>query len=241
MSLLEVKRVSKRFGGLWALRDVGLDARSDEILGIIGPNGAGKTTLFNVIVGFYKPDAGSVVFEGEEITGFPPYKVCERGIARTFQLTRPFKELTILENVIAGTILRSKTYEEAEQKAMKVLEFTGLSQKKNIVAKSLTLLEHKRLELAKAVATEPKLLLLDEVVAGLKPAEMEDVLSMVKEIHKKGVGVVIVEHVMKAIMETCDRIIVLNYGEKIAEGEPKEIARNKAVIKAYLGEEYVTT
>ncbi|MCD6243151.1 ABC transporter ATP-binding protein [Candidatus Bathyarchaeota archaeon] len=239
MPILEVKRVTKTFGGVCALKDVDLEINSGEILGIIGPNGAGKTTLFNVISGYYRPDSGSVIFKGEEITGLPPYKICEKGISRTFQLTRPFKELTVFENVLIGSLFKSKSFEEAREKAFEMLKLTGLFPKRNVLARDLNIIEHKRLELTRALATEPEVLLLDEVVAGLRPAEMEEVFSVIKKINDQGITVVIVEHVMKFVMSICERIVVLNYGELIAEGKPKEIAKNKEVIRAYLGEEYV--
>ena len=175
---LEVKGVSKRFGGLWALKSVDITLNKGEILGLIGPNGAGKTTLFNVITGLYKPESGKVIFEGHDITGLPPYKIARLGISRTFQITRPFRELTVLDNVIAGCLMNYRTYEEAMSHALEVLEITGLINKKDEVAGELNVLEQKRLELARALATNPKLLLLDEVAAGLKPKEIDEILEI---------------------------------------------------------------
>lgn len=239
MAILEVKNVSKRFGGLWAIKNVSLEVNVNEILGIIGPNGSGKTTLFNVISGYYKPDGGSVIFDGKDITGLPPYTICKEGIARTFQLTKPFSELTALDNVTIGALLRYKIVDEARKEAYRILELTGLEHKKDALGKDLTIIERKRLELAKALATKPRVLLLDEVMAGLKPAEIGEVLSIIRNIRESGITLLVVEHVMRAIMTLCDRMIVLDYGEKIAEGKPEEIGKSKLVIKAYLGEEYI--
>lgn len=201
----------------------------------------GKTTLFNVITGFYRPDAGSIVFEGKDITGMPPHEICREGIARTFQLTRPFGELSVFDNVLIGALLRRKNIDEAKELATGVLSEFGLLEKRDVLSKDLNVIERKQLEFARALATEPKLLLLDEVMAGLRPVEIERVLNIIRRVRKRGITIVVIEHVMKAIMGVADRIIVLNHGEKIAEGKPKEIQENEVVIKAYLGEEYVST
>ena len=239
MALLEVKNVSKRFGGLWALRNVSFEVEEGEIIGIIGPNGAGKTTLFNCITGFYKPDTGRIVFRGEDITGLPPYAICKKGITRTFQLTKAFNNLTVFDNVRIAALTKLKDMKEAEKEALNILEILGLSDKKYEIAGNLTVLERKRLELARALATKPKLLLLDEVMAGLKPAEIDEILEVVRDINKRGVTIIIVEHVIRAIMNVCKRVVVLDYGKKIAEGPSNEIVKDPRVVKAYLGEEYV--
>lgn len=238
MIVLECKNISKRFGGLWALKQVNIQIKEKEILGIIGPNGAGKTTLFNVITGFVKPDEGRVIAFGKDITGKEPYEICKLGIARTFQVPKPFPNLTVLENVAIGALIRSKSVNEAVEKAKEILDLVGLSHKKNVYGRDLTVLEMKRLELAKALATEPKILLLDEVMAGLKPAEVDEVLQVIKSIRKRGITVVIIEHVMRAVQSVCERVVVLDRGKVIAEGTPEEVSRNDEVIKSYLGREY---
>lgn len=251
--MLRGKNVSKRFGGLEALKSVDFHVEKGEILGLVGPNGAGKTTLLNVICGIYRPDSGRIWFNGEDITGLRPDQICKRGIGRTFQIIQPFPELTVLKNVMVGVLFGrgiSKGFlgflgksnwmnlKEAEEKALKVLEFVGLGEKRDFLAKELNVVELKRLELARALATEPQLLLLDEVTTGLNPKECEDAIKLIKTIRDSGVTVLIVEHVMKIIMNVSDRIIVLHHGQKIAEGTPEEIANNKKVIDAYLGEKY---
>ncbi|MEM3574572.1 MAG: ABC transporter ATP-binding protein [Candidatus Bathyarchaeia archaeon] len=236
--VLEGRGLSKRFGGLWALKGVDFQLEEGEILGLIGPNGSGKTTLFNVVTGFLKPTEGRVIAFGEDITALPPYKVCEKGIARTFQIAKPFGDLTVLDNVVIGSLLRTKDAEEAVEKAENILDFVGLSKKAGDLGKNLTTIERKHLELAKALSTEPKILLLDEVMAGLKPAEMDAILKTLVRIRDEGVSEIVVEHVMRAIGAICDRVFVLDYGEKIAEGKPKEVMANGKVIEAYLGREY---
>jgi len=193
-----------------------------------------------VITGVYKPDSGSVIFNGENITGLKPHEICARGIARTFQLTRPFNELTVFENVLVGALLKSKTLHEAEQKTIEILKFMGLLHRKDVLSKDLNIIERKRLEFARALATEPKLLLLDEVMAGLRASEIVNIIGAIKELHSRGITIMIIEHVIKGVMQVSDRVVVLHSGEKIAEGKPEEIQENKAVRKAYLGEEYVS-
>jgi branched-chain amino acid transport system ATP-binding protein len=240
--MLQGKKVTKNFGGLSAVKDVDFYVDKKEIVGLIGPNGAGKTTLFNLITGFYRPSSGVIEFNGEDITGRKPHEICKLGIARTLQIVRPFLKLTALENVVVGGVYgknKSVGLSTARQEALKWLDFVGLRDKKDISARSLNLADRKWLEIARALATEPELILLDEVIAGLNPTETLKATDMIESIWKNlKIGVFWIEHVMRAIMTKCNRIIVLNYGEKIAEGRPKEIASNKKVIEAYLGEVY---
>jgi branched-chain amino acid transport system ATP-binding protein len=240
MSLLEVASVTKFFGGLRALYDISFTLQAGEILGLIGPNGAGKTTLFNIIAGTFPPTSGSVKFDNTEITFLGPRQICHRGISRTYQLVRPFSSLTVYENVLVG-IYYGKTEREskssAEAVATELLQLTGLFQKANIPAKNLTLVGRKQLEIARALATRPQILLLDEAISGLNPAETETVMTLIRDIRNRGVTVIMIEHIMKAVMGLSDRILVLNFGELIAQGTPDQITKNKAVIEAYLGTE----
>ncbi|TCK59340.1 ABC transporter ATP-binding protein [Seleniivibrio woodruffii] len=236
MSLLEVKDVSKYFGGLAAVSGVSFNVNEGEILAIIGPNGAGKTTLFNVINGFYKPSKGEIVFEGAQIGGKKPHEICLAGMARTFQIVRPLRRLSVFDNVLASAFLRAKSKAEAEKIAEEVLKFTDLYEDREVLSKGLPLGKRKRLEIARALATKPKLLLLDESFAGLNPAELDKSIEIIRNIKKSGITVMIIEHHMKVIMSISDRIVVLTYGQKIAEGTPDEIRHNQQVIEAYLGE-----
>jgi len=238
MALLEVSNLTKRFGGLVANDSVSAEVNEGEIVGLIGPNGAGKTTLFNCISGFYRPDGGSVVFEGKDITRFSADRICREGMARTFQIVRIFKDMTVLENVMIGAFCRTTSPERARQEALKTLEFVGLAEKRDIPGGSLTIAEKKRLELARVLATQPKLLMLDEAMAGLNPMETREAVELLREINAQGITLIVVEHVMEAIMTISDRIVVLDYGRKIAEDVPQNIAVNEEVIKAYLGERY---
>jgi branched-chain amino acid transport system ATP-binding protein len=239
MSLIEVKNVSKQFGGLAALTDVSFVLNKDEILGLIGPNGAGKTTMFNVINGFYRPTKGDVLLSGKRVSNLRPHVLCKLGVARTFQVVRPLQRMSTLDNVIASAFIRIKSKAEAEKLSLDVLQFTGLSDDINVLSKGLPLGKRKRLEIARALATQPEIILLDEAFAGLNPTEINEQIEIVQKIRtERGITILIIEHHMKVIMAVSDRIIVLNYGQKIAEGTPSEIGHNPVVIEAYLGEEH---
>jgi branched-chain amino acid transport system ATP-binding protein len=224
MSLLRVNGVTKIFGGLVALSNVTFSANKGEILGLIGPNGAGKTTLFNVVNGFYAPSKGEVFFKEERISHLKPHQICKLGIGRTFQVVKPLQRMTVLDNVIASAFLRAKNKAQAEEIAVEALRFTGLYE------------ERKRLEVTRALATKPEMLLMDESFAGLNPTEINDQIEIIRQIKSKGITIMVIEHHMRVIMSISDRIVILNYGEKIAEGTPSEIGKNPLVIEAYLGE-----
>lgn len=236
MSLLQIQHVSKQFGGLAALTDVSYSVQKGEILGLIGPNGAGKTTLFNVVNGFYPPTKGEVLFKEERISHLQPYQICKRGVGRTFQVVRPLQRMTVLDNAITSAFLRSKDKTEAERIALDALQFTGLYDDRSLVSKGLPLGKRKKLEIARALATQPEMLLLDESFAGLNPFEQNELIDIIRKVKAKGITIMIIEHHMKVIMSLSDRVVVLSYGEKIAEGTPKEIGTNPLVIEAYLGE-----
>ncbi len=238
MKLLEIKNVTKRFGGLFANNRISFDISQGEIIGLVGPNGAGKTTLFNCISGYYPPTSGNILFEGREIKNSPPYKVCTRGIARTFQIIENFQKMTVLENMMVGAFKKHKYKGKAFKKALKVSEFIELSDKNFEYASDLSPPEQRRLGLGMALATEPKLLMLDEVMAGLTPKEIDEVLDLLRKVRDSGVTLIVIEHLMRAVMSICERIFVLDYGEKIAEGNPEEIAHDEKVIQAYLGKSY---
>ena len=236
-ALLDIKGVTKRFRGLTAVDNVSLAVAEGEIFAVIGPNGAGKITLFNLIAGVFRPDAGSIHFAGERSDGVPPHELCRRGLARTFQIVRPFPELTVIENATIGAMMRAPDVEAARQQADAVLRQLDLFDKRTAKAKSLTLPDRKRLECARALATQPRLLLLDEVMAGLRPTEVDRIVAILKDINRSGVTIVLIEHVMRAVMALAERIHVLHHGATIAEGTPEVVTRHPKVLESYLGAE----
>jgi branched-chain amino acid transport system ATP-binding protein len=238
MALLEVRDVEKRFGGVQALGGVSLDVEPGEIVGLIGPNGAGKTTLFHLVSGFVEPDRGAVRLDGAPTAGLKPHALCQRGLARTFQIVRPFPGLTVLENVRVGALVRASSFADATARARTVVDFVGLGGKAGDPARTLTLAERKRLELARALATGPRILLLDEVMAGLNGTETGQVVELCRRINAGGVAILLIEHVMRAVMALSHRVVVLSQGRLIAAGPPAAIAGDRRVIEAYLGEEY---
>lgn len=236
--ILSAKKITKKFGGMIAVNSVDLEIYPKEIVGLIGPNGAGKTTFFNSITGFYKCDGGKIIFDGKDITSKTTFQNCKEGMARTFQIVQPFGEMTSLENVMVGAFNRTNSYDVAMEKAKKWIEFVGMAEKMDDRLATLNIGDQRKLEMARALATEPKLLLLDEVMAGLTPAEIDGVIDLVKKIRESGTTVLMIEHIMKALMQLSDRVVVLEHGEKIAEGTPEEIANNDRVIESYLGSAY---
>jgi branched-chain amino acid transport system ATP-binding protein len=238
--LLQLDSVNKSFGGVTAVKELSLSVNEGQIFGLIGPNGAGKTTAFNLIAGNYKPNSGVITFDGNKISGMPSHRISKLGISRTFQTVKPFARMTVLENVTVGALFgrgRSLSVRRARLAAHEILAYVSLDTKSESLASSLTLAEQRRLELARALATAPKLLLLDEVMAGLNFSEISSTLELLKKLRtEKGVALLVIEHIMKAIIELCDNIAVMNYGVKIAEGEAKDVMKNAAVIEAYMGE-----
>jgi branched-chain amino acid transport system ATP-binding protein len=240
MPLLELEQLSRSFGGVRAVNDVSFAVSEGEILALIGPNGSGKSTLFNLISGLCRPDAGRIHFDGKDITAKAPYKICQAGIGRTFQLVRPFKQMTPLENVMVGRAYGSsptRSGAKARVEAEEILSFTGLVEKRVAQAGSLNLVDRKRLEIARALATKPKMLLLDETMAGLNQTEVGEAIALVKRIRDSGITLIVVEHIMRVVFGISDRVIVLDGGRQIAEGTPLQIAANERVIAAYLGAE----
>ncbi len=236
-TLLDVTRVSKNFSGLRAVSEVTFAVPRGSMFAVIGPNGAGKTTLFNMIAGMFPPDGGTIVFDGHRIDGQSPDRVCGRGIGRTFQLVRPFPALTVEQNVVIGALLRRKDATSALRRAHEVLWKLDLFEKRAQLASALTLPDRKRLEVARALATDPKLLLLDEVMAGLRPTETDRMVEILKRLNKDGLTILLIEHVMRAVMSLASRVLVLHHGAAIAEGTPEEVVREPAVVQSYLGAE----
>jgi branched-chain amino acid transport system ATP-binding protein len=238
MSLLRVRGVTRRFGGVVANRDISFEVAAGELIGVIGPNGAGKSTLFEVITGFQRPDAGEVEFEGSRLTGLGPDRVCRLGVARTFQKLRPFHGMTVLENVLAGALTRTRDVAAARWQAGEILERVGLAEKRDAFARTLSTGQRKRLELARALATRPRLLLLDEVTGGVDQGSIPGLVRLVQEVHRSGVTLLVIEHNMRVITAVAQRILALYLGELIADGPTDQVTRDRRVVEAYLGQAY---
>jgi len=235
MTLLKLENVTKRFAGLTAVNNVSMTINNGEIVGIIGPNGAGKTTLFHSICGFHIAEEGTIEYNGKNIHGLKPEIICEHGIARTFQIVQPFGNLTLMENVIVGAFNKHAKYDDARKLALEKLEFVGLASRANIRMKDLTFPEQKKVELARALATQPKLLFLDEIMSGLNPTEVQEMIELIKNIRDQGITILFIEHLMAAVMSLSDRVIVMHHGEVLAIGKPEEVKEDPTVIEAYLG------
>jgi branched-chain amino acid transport system ATP-binding protein len=241
MEMLKVEKLTKQFGGLRAVDALSLGIEKGQILGLIGPNGAGKSTAFNCIAGVYPPTGGNIFFNGKSINNQKPWNLCKKGLARTFQIVKPFASKSVLYNVMVGSYATTGKRQVAKEKALTVLESLNFADKKDMRAGNLTIADRKRLEIARALATEPQLLLLDEVMAGLRPSEVDEMVEILKNLRDSGITIFVIEHIMRAIMALSDRIVVIQFGKKIAEGIPAEIANDENVIKAYLGEDYAVS
>ncbi len=236
MSLLEIRNVIKAFGGLVAVNGMNMAIEKGKIYGLIGPNGAGKTTLFNIVSGFYRPDSGDIFFAGENVTYLESHELCAKGLARTFQIPKMFPEMSVVDNVLIGALSRTKAVGLARSEAEEIVNFLGMKEKRDTPAGSLRVHDLKRLEIAKALATKPKLLLLDETMAGMNPVEQNQMIDLLKRMHESGTTLFVVEHVMHVVANLCDHVLVMSYGQKIVEGRPREVLENEEVIKIYLGE-----
>jgi branched-chain amino acid transport system ATP-binding protein len=240
VNILAANNLTKSFGGLMAVGNLSFELEKEEILALIGPNGAGKTTVFNCLSGFLAPNEGDVYLEGKKLGGLQPFQICQMGMARTFQIVKPFLTISVLDNVMVGALSKEKSTVNAKKKSLEIIDFVGLANWTYKEAQGLPLPLRKRLELARALATEPKVLLLDEVMAGLNPTEVDELIVLLKEVNRQGVSIFLIEHVMRGVMALSKRVIVINYGVKIAEGTPEEVVKDKEVIEAYLGKEFLS-